>query len=604
MSVGYTSVQWNPHKKRYDLAVLAVVLSAVGALAAISLALHPGITAETLILRATAVSAYLLLHIVLAIGPLARLDRRFLPLLYNRRHLGVTMFLLAFVHGAFALVQFHALGDANPLVSALGAYGEDYRVFRQGALNLAHFPFEVFGVLALVILFLMAATSHDFWLRNLGASVWKTLHLLVLVAYGLVVLHVTYGALQTETSPLYPVILVVGAVLVLGLHLAAAWKEARRDRRLQEIGREGFEKACRADEVREGRGKTVRVGGSRLAVFRHEDRLYALSNVCRHQGGPLGEGKIIDGCITCPWHGWQYKPHDGKSPPPFTEVVPTFPLLLEGGDVYVKPEERPLGEGAEGAPAPPLPAVEDEEFYVGYQLAPEGLGRFLRRVALALPIAAAVLAAVVAWAQNRFDSGAFEFGVVRSFEGVLYETPVPMLHMVSEGGSANLLLSGFGKFGPPEEIRGRHGQWVSFKGSLIYRQGLAMIEMNDPASFRAHREAKAAEKAGSMEPIGPVRVTGEIVDTKCFLGVMRPAAGKIHRACAIRCLSGGVPPGLLVRTEADPAGTVYLLVGSGGKPLEFDLEWAGRAVDVSGELSILGDVPVLAVGSLSLAAPP
>ncbi len=600
MSVGYASVQWNPHKKRYDLMLLGVIFAAVGALTAVSLISHPGITAEMLILRATAVSAFLLLHIILAIGPLARLDRRFLPLLYNRRHLGVTMFLLALVHGAFALVQFHALGDRNPLVSALSAYGDDYRLFRDGALNLAHFPFEVFGILALVIFFLMAATSHDFWLRNLGASLWKTLHLMVLVAYGLLVLHVTYGVLQTETSPLYPLFLVIGAAAVLGLHLAAGWKETKRDRRLENMSKEGFEVACRADEVAEGRGKTVRVGGQRLAVFRHEDKLYALSNVCRHQGGPLGEGKIIDGCITCPWHGWQYQPHDGKSPPPFTEVVPTYPLLLDGEDVYVKPQPRELGESSEGIPAPPAAKPVGEEFYVGYLLAPRGIGRFLRRVAVILPLSVAVFVAVVAWAQNRIDSGVYEYGVVNTFEGVLYETPVPMLHMVSSGGASNLLLSGFGKFGPPEVIQGHHGTWVSFDGSLIYRQGLTMIEMNAPESFRAHRAAKPEEARMPLEPVGKVSLTGEIVDTKCFLGVMRPGSGKIHRACAIRCLSGGVPPGLLVRTEGDPAGTVYLLAGSAGKPLEFEVQWAGRSVDVEGELSILGEVPLLEVESLKL----
>ena len=64
-------------------------------------------------------AALLLLHVILCIGPLCRLDRRFLPLLYNRRHLGVTMFLLALAHGTFSIFQFHALGNLNPLVSLL-----------------------------------------------------------------------------------------------------------------------------------------------------------------------------------------------------------------------------------------------------------------------------------------------------------------------------------------------------------------------------------------------------------------------------------------------------------------------------------------------------
>ena len=71
------------------------------------------------VIRACGTAAFLLLHVVLCIGPLCRLDRRFLPLLYNRRHLGVTTFLLGATHGVFAIVQFHALGDVNPVASVL-----------------------------------------------------------------------------------------------------------------------------------------------------------------------------------------------------------------------------------------------------------------------------------------------------------------------------------------------------------------------------------------------------------------------------------------------------------------------------------------------------
>src|SRR5918994_2202337 len=113
-------------------------------------------TIETVVIRALGTAAFLLLTIVLAIGPLCRLDRRLLPLLYNRRHLGVTTRLLATGHGVFALVQFHALGDGNPLVSVL--------VTSADFASLTDFPYQQLGLLALGVLWLMAATSHDFWL--------------------------------------------------------------------------------------------------------------------------------------------------------------------------------------------------------------------------------------------------------------------------------------------------------------------------------------------------------------------------------------------------------------------------------------------------------
>src|SRR5882757_1631304 len=111
MSVQYTAIGWNRQKRVWDVVLSAGIVLYLAAFIGIGAAVHPSATAETLLIRATATGAFLLLNIILAIGPLARLDRRFLPLLYNRRHLGVAMFLLALVHGVFSIVQFHALGD-------------------------------------------------------------------------------------------------------------------------------------------------------------------------------------------------------------------------------------------------------------------------------------------------------------------------------------------------------------------------------------------------------------------------------------------------------------------------------------------------------------
>src|SRR5229473_2547200 len=216
MSVQYGAISWNRQKKVYDVTLLSLLALYLGMFVGVGTLLNPSATAETLLIRALGTAAFLLLHVVLCIGPLARLDRRFLPLLYNRRHLGVTTFLLGFAHGAFALFQFHALGNVNPLISLFISsprYG-----------SVANFPFQALGFFALIILFLMAATSHDFWLRNLSAPTWKRLHMLVYLAYMLLVAHVVLGALQSETSPLLASSLVVGAITVMSLHLAAAFR--------------------------------------------------------------------------------------------------------------------------------------------------------------------------------------------------------------------------------------------------------------------------------------------------------------------------------------------------------------------------------------------
>jgi nitrite reductase/ring-hydroxylating ferredoxin subunit/DMSO/TMAO reductase YedYZ heme-binding membrane subunit len=337
---GYRAVGWSPFKRRYDATLAACVAAYLGVFAAATLALRPEITLETLLLRALGTAALALLHVILAIGPLARLDRRFLPLLYNRRHLGVTMFLLAAGHGGLAIFQFHALSDANPFASVLAS--------GMGAPSLAGLPFQQLGLAALVILALMAATSHDFWLAQLTAPVWKALHMGVYAAYALIVAHVALGALQDERSPSLAFPLLAGTIALGGLHVAAALRERRIDA-ARGAAADGFVEVCRVDEIVEQRGRVACVAGERIAVFRYDGRVSALSNVCQHQNGPLGEGRIVDGCVTCPWHGFQYLPATGASPPPFTERVPTFRVRVVDRRVFVDP--RPLAPGTFVEPA-------------------------------------------------------------------------------------------------------------------------------------------------------------------------------------------------------------------------------------------------------------
>lgn len=329
MSVSYEAVAWNRQKRIYDSVIGTGVVAYLGIFTAGGVLLYPTATIETLLIRAFGTLALVLLHVILSIGPLCRLDSRFLPLLYNRRHLGVTMFLIALIHGVFSLVQFHALGNVSPLVSLLISntrYG-----------SLAQFPFQALGFFALVILFLMASTSHDFWLNNLSPPVWKRLHMLVYLAYGLVVAHVLLGVLQADANLALTVCLGTGLAIVATLHLLAGARERQIDILKTRSARDGFIEVCRVDQIPEKRAKVVSIEGERVAVFRYDGKVSAISNVCRHQNGPLGEGRIIDGCVTCPWHGFQYLPDTGASPPPFTEKVATFQTRIVGDVVLVHP---------------------------------------------------------------------------------------------------------------------------------------------------------------------------------------------------------------------------------------------------------------------------
>jgi nitrite reductase/ring-hydroxylating ferredoxin subunit/DMSO/TMAO reductase YedYZ heme-binding membrane subunit len=583
MTVGYKAVGWNRQKKIYDAIILGGVLFYLGVFVAAGLLIRPHGTFETLLIRALGTAALLLLHIILSIGPLCRLNRKFLPLLYNRRHLGVTMFVLALLHGMLSVFQFHALGDTNPLLSLLSANTRFD--------SLSQFPFEILGVAALVILFLMAATSHDFWLVNLSAPVWKRLHMLVYLAYGLLVMHVALGVLQSETHPTLALLLGLGVTWILGLHLVAGLRERETDRELANPGENDLVDVCGVDEIEDPGSRIITLAGDRLAIFRYDGKISALSNACKHQNGPLGEGRIVNGCVVCPWHGYEYRLASGQSPPPFTEKVPTFRVQLREGRVLVDPEPLPPGTPVEPAEiGGPSGGAEPtgEDFYVGYRpTAPPRLARFVRRsVAYTLVIAGAVALLATA-AQRPFAASHFEFGNPRSFTGAVTADPYPSLAVPrpgstpSDGAVSRYLLVGSGKSGAESEIEGMEGHHADLSGTLIYRADQTMLEVT-PGSVKPITDA--GDHAASEESLGVQTLRGEIVDSKCYLGVMKPGDGKPHRGCAARCISGGVPP-LLVVSDGSGRTAHFILVDENmGVVNRRILHLVAEPVEVTGEI--------------------
>lgn len=583
MSASYAAVGWTAHKKLYDRLLVAGIVLYLAVFLGASFALHPQATAETVLIRGFGSLSLLLLHLILAIGPLSRLDRRFLPLLYNRRHLGVAMFLCAAVHGVFSLVQFHALGVLAPWVNVLGGNSRWD--------SLAQFPFEVLGLAALFVLFLMAATSHDFWLANLGALGWKQLHMLVYPAYALIVLHVALGTLQDERHPAGAALLAAGLGLLLALHLWAGWRERRADAAPGGAADgEGWVDLAAVASLPEKRGRTFLAGGERIAVFRYDGQVSAISNLCRHQGGPLGEGKIVDGCVVCPWHGYQYRPHDGASPPPFHEKVATYRLKVAAGRLLVDP--RPLPPGTPVAPAalsPGAPAAalgeREAELYVGYlPETPPHTARFVRRLVAGLFALFAVAAGSLAALQKPFEPGHFDYGRITRHEGGLSLSPHPILWTGEP--ARGLLLVGQGKHGAERDLALFAGRRLELAGTLIRRQGLEMLEI-DPGGTR---DLGAAPPPPPVVALGRQRLRGEIVDGKCHLGVMKPAAGKSHKACAILCLRGGAPPLFVVRDNGEVV-LQALLVDERGEALGAAiLPLAAEPVEVEGELERQGEV--------------
>jgi nitrite reductase/ring-hydroxylating ferredoxin subunit/DMSO/TMAO reductase YedYZ heme-binding membrane subunit len=340
MSVGFRAVQWNRKKVVYDGILVVVVSLFISGFARFYWQWHPPKDLPEAIdiwIRTFGTCAFLMLTAILLIGPLARLNPSFLPLLYNRRHFGVLTFVVAAIHFWFVLDWYLVQNNIQNLLTELTTWN-DYAKF-------IDFPFKALGLAALLVLFLMAATSHDFWLVFLTPPVWKALHMTLYVAYGLVVAHVALGIMQGEYTFLIPVMLASAFGSVAALHLIAGRRERALDQGVDLC--DGWIPVGPPGAIPDKGARIVAAArGERIAVFRDGEQIGALSNLCAHQNGPIGEGRIIEGCVTCPWHGYQYRLEDGCAPPPFTERLATYRCRINRGIVEVDPRALPLGTPA------------------------------------------------------------------------------------------------------------------------------------------------------------------------------------------------------------------------------------------------------------------
>ena len=210
------------------------------------------------------------------------------------------------------------------------------------------------------------------------------------------------------------------------------------------------------------------------------------------------------------------------------------------------------------------------DFYVGYgDPPPPRIRRFLRRVALAALAAAAVAAAVVALGHRELPAAHFEYGHIRDFEGFVAADPYPSLFVPGDTGHTRHLLTAPGKFGADELVASFTGRSVSLSGTLVHRDDMSMIQV-EPGTV-ALRETDAALPRLTDVDLGTRRAEGEIVGSKCYLGVMNPGSGVTHRACAAVCVRGGVPPLLEVRREGGGREAI-ILAGSGGEAIGDRLE--------------------------------
>lgn len=604
MSHTFVTVQWNRRKYVYDAMLVGGVVAYLAVFDAVTRAALTGahaITPEILGMRAWGSCAFLMLTAILCLGPLARLNPRFLPLVYNRRHFGVVFFLVAANHARQVLNFYHAYGPVSKIESLLT---------NDAMFTATSAPFQLFGAAALTIFFVMAATSHDFWQKVLGGRQWKTLHMLVYAGYALVVAHVAFGALQFETSGWLMAAFGASVALVGALHLLAARRSTRADRggagQVVVHGGSPWISAGPAAALAPDRAHSVTTpAGESLAVVRHGNQISAVHGVCAHQGGPLAEGRVRNGCLTCPWHGWEYRPADGQSPPPFTERLPTHRVRLDArGHLLVELAAQPPGTPCEPVVLDGAAALTDavaavaapqNEFFVGYLPMSRSAMRF--SLAAGTGMMAVILLFGTVFAAFQRTPGeplhAAAYGV--NYAGLLLALPHPHLRTSNADGTfTTLLFTGWVKNNvdlPADKV----GQVVVATGNLYERAGFRMLEGASGFATAGDLPPSDLERLRSVpsEDLGEVTLRGEIVDSKCYAGRMRPGVGHGHRACAQLCILGGIPP-VLVTFGADGSETHYVLASTeGGRVNEAVAPFAAEPVEVRGRLERRGDLHVL-----------
>jgi hypothetical protein len=248
------------------------------------------------------------------------------------------------------------------------------------------------------------------------------------------------------------------------------------------------------------------------------------------------------------------------------------------------------------------------EFYVGYvPKTPHGIRNRVRLLVTVVFFLGAAGAILFAASQNRFADSSFAFGHPDEFTGRIVPGAFPMLEgrQASGGSGSNslFLLCAPGKHGADSLVNGFSGRQVQLRGTLIHREQGQMIEVIPDSVTGTELAADSIEFVG-VHPVDRT-LKGEIVDTKCFLGVMNPGEGKVHRECAALCLSGGIPPALATN-DVDGTPRIVLLTDLVGRPLPLSayLRHVGQPVSIRGQVTESGGVNYIRTDSSGIAVLP
>ena len=237
-------------------------------------------------------------------------------------------------------------------------------------------------------------------------------------------------------------------------------------------------------------------------------------------------------------------------------------------------------------PGPPSPLEkgpgDEAAFYIGWMpKAPQSFAKHVKKVLFILFPVAIVVAWVLVSFQKKFSTANFEFGKLTEVKGVYFNKPAPVIKVINGKdiwgnlSYQTIPLVGYGKHGAETAILeieeekniSLNNKEVILKGTLLYSDGKTLLQVSKDDNPVVNVGAEAGASVGQQtKELGNQTIKGEIIDPKCFFGVMKPGEGKVHRDCAIRCILGGIPPVLKVQNAKGEI-NFYLIVGPNGEKM-------------------------------------
>lgn len=249
-----------------------------------------------------------------------------------------------------------------------------------------------------------------------------------------------------------------------------------------------------------------------------------------------------------------------------------------------------------------MPDKKPAPFFIGYRPFPTALARLYWAVAAIFVIASGAAGYWFAAQHAAPGPGRWDTSATVTLRGVLMLRPYPVLHRLAAGapgGVESVLLVRQGKHSADAWAREFAGQAVAVRGYPITRGRWNMLEIPGADAITADPAGDADLRAAlAIEALGDADLTGEIVDSKCFLGVMKPGAGLTHKACAELCLRGGIPP-ILAAQDAGGRQIGALLARADGGSAAVELaKFAADPVRVTGRLQRQGGLLFMRVDTV------